>query len=348
MSDLNTKQNHIKQIDRRKFCKQALKQALFIAGLARFAPVEIKNAFASENEIEGTLHKQARYVMGTILDIRVFDQDKEKTNKFFNEAFELADKLDHLLSNHKNTSEISKLNLGEKIRISKHTKEVLEYGRQFQNQTENKFNISVMPLIKLWKEASSKGVFPSDIEIAKAKELSTTNTIDNQGEDYYLSDKKASIATGGIGKGYAVEKIKNLLNKYSINSALINFGHSTIYAHGSPKGQDHWKVALQFPNQSAKGILSLKDQAASASSAFGESFQISEKKLGHIINPLTGIPVKQKRLVAVTSKSSLIAEVASSEAVLSKKANFKEKDFGMYYQDTEETKILGKFDFQKA
>ena len=331
--------------NRRQFCKNAL----LLAGLTPFSPLEsffeLSNAFASP-DIQKKMHKQARYVMGTILDMRVFDQDKEKTNQFFTEAFELADRLDNLLSNHKNSSEISKLNSGKKIRISNYTKEVLDYGRQFQNKTENKFNISVMPLIKLWKEASSKDIFPSDLEIAKAKELSTTKTIDNQGDYYYLADEKASIVTGGIGKGYAVEKIKNLLKKYSIDSALINFGHSTIYAHGSPEGQDSWKVALRFPNEEIKGVISLKNEAASASSAFGESYRISGKKLGHIINPLTGMPVKEKRLVAITSKSSLMAEVASSEAVLSKRTYLNSGDFGMYLQDSKETNIFGSMNFQ--
>lgn len=258
--------------------------------------------------------RQVRYVMGTLLDIRASGGQAEQ---FLSEAFKVTDKLNRLLSNYSPDSEISRLNQGHKLELSGETREVLALGAKYDKYSSGSFNIAVRPLVELWRNAAKENRFPKDKEIELAKQFSKLEALDTSGSKFFLSSQNASIETGGIGKGYALEKIKLLLSKYEVESALINFGHSSIYAHGTPTNQNAWRVALKFPNEKdIKGVFELKDEAASASSSFGDSALVQGKRHGHIIDPASGLPLTEKRLVALTSKSPVEAEVLSSEAVL--------------------------------
>ena len=90
----------------------------------------------------------------------------------------------------------------------------------------------------------------------------------------------AQVDTGGIGKGYAVDRIADLLAARGITRALINFGHSSIYAMGSPPAKSTWRLLLRFPAGEPLGIMELRDQAISASEVLVRSFRIGDRTYG--------------------------------------------------------------------
>ena len=131
-----------------------------------------------------------------------------------------------------------------------------------------------------------------------------------------LQQKGVRIDTGGIGKGYAVDLITRLFRRSGIESGLINFGQSSVYAMGSPPRSPSWSLLLRFQDRDPEGVVKLKDQAFSASDSLGRSFMIRGKKYGHLIDPRNGKPITERIRAVVLAPSATEAEALSKYVIL--------------------------------
>lgn len=296
---------------RRAVCKGIISLAgVVLTPLGAFAKVqEAKRQF-----------REVRHAMGTLLDIAICHNSAKAAREFFDAAFSLVARLELLLSNFYSESEISRLNSlsgKESLRISKETEELLVIGKRFFLLTDRAFDISVRPLIELWRRGAVNQFLPDEKEIQRVKSLVGCDCLEMDGDGRaLLAERGASIETGGIGKGLAVDRITSLFKRFDIESAFVNFGHSTIYAHGVPSMSENWEVLLQFPGAAPIGTLAVRDCALSASSSFGQSFSIGQKQYGHIFDPLTGLPFSSKREIALTTRSAVDAEILSTYLVI--------------------------------
>lgn len=266
------------------------------------------------------LYREVRYVMGTLLDISLYHHDAGAARKSLDEAFSVAQRLDNLLSNYKPQSDINRLNQKAgrgRVKVTPELYEFLEAAKSLSQRTGGAFDITVGPLMNLWRDAHHRGEIPSfdSLRAAQAR-VGYHHLVLHPDLEVELSQEGMEIDTGGIGKGYAVDKILRLFRNYGVTRALINFGHSSIYAMGSPPQAHAWTLLLQFPNQRPLGLLELKDQALSASDTSGRSLEIAGIKYGHIVDPLSGIPITERVQTVVLAPSATEAEVLSKYVTL--------------------------------
>jgi len=117
---------------------------------------------------------------------------------------------------------------------------------------------------------------------------------------------------GGIGKGYAVDRMIALLRRYGVESAMISAGTSTLYALGTPPDEPRgWRVELQSP-EDPDGIeetLFLQNESLSTSGSYEKFFEVDGRRYCHIMDPRTGRPVEGTAAVSVRSKSALESEI---------------------------------------
>ncbi|MFH1370163.1 MAG: FAD:protein FMN transferase [Planctomycetota bacterium] len=115
------------------------------------------------------------------------------------------------------------------------------------------------------------------------------------------------IDLGAIGKGYAADKIGELLHKWSIDTALISAGQSTILPVGVPRGLKGWPLTLSDPTDYSRVLakIYLADFAVSASGL---------QKGAHIINPRSGKPVKRKLAAWATAKTASTGRLTAAAA----------------------------------
>jgi len=264
--------------------------------------------------------REARYVMGTILEITLYYHDVRQARQILEEAFSLAQRLDSLLSNYKSESEINRLNRKAgtgPVKISAELYGFLELAKSLARNTDGAFDITVGPLMELWQKASKQRRFPSEPSTKAAQSLvGSTGLILYLEHKAELRKRGMSIDTGGIGKGYAVDRIADLLKSHGITRALVNFGYSSIRAMGTPPHALAWRLLLQFPGDEPLGILEVKDQALSASSSLGKSFEIEGKTYGHLIDPKLGTAVSKKIQAVVLSQTASVAEALSKYVIL--------------------------------
>lgn len=277
---------------------------------------------AARSEVTATPQKirQVRFVMGTMLDITLYHHDVGIARKSLAEAFSLAERLDSILSNYKPLSEVSRLNHNAgtgKVRVSAELYELLSIAQRLTRKTHGAFDITVGPLMELWRSASKRHRPPSPQSVAQARTLTGMEKIVfYSNREVELEQKGIRIDTGGIGKGYAVDLMVHLLKHAGIKRGLVNFGLSSIYAIGSPPRAPAWRLLVQFPGQSPLGFIEVKDQALSASDSLSRSFQIEGKSYGHLIDPQNGLTVTERTQAMVLAPSATTAEALSKYVIL--------------------------------
>jgi thiamine biosynthesis lipoprotein len=111
---------------------------------------------------------------------------------------------------------------------------------------------------------------------------------------------------GGIGKGYAVDRVVALLRRRGIRSALVNLGGSSVYGLGAPPEREAWEVAVEDPANPAKTALTvpLRDRALSVAGGYGRFFEKDGVTYSHIMDPRTGRPARGVLSVAVVTDSA--------------------------------------------
>jgi thiamine biosynthesis lipoprotein len=115
---------------------------------------------------------------------------------------------------------------------------------------------------------------------------------------------------GGIGKGYAVDRMIGVLKQHGIERALISASESSIYALGTPPGREGWRVRISAPDKPDRDAdqLLLKDESLSTSGSSKKFFRAHGRVYGHILDPRTGYPVRGVLLVAVRAPRALDSE----------------------------------------
>jgi thiamine biosynthesis lipoprotein len=250
--------------------------------------------------------------MGTLLDITLFAPTQHEGREILDGTFEIAEHLDEILSTWKPESPVSVFNRDTSTGlrpVDPHLYTLAVRSKELSEKTDNAFTIGVRPLVEMWETAAKSGVAPSPSAIAHVKALISpsnilTSTPSNLGKSY----PGVSIETGGIGKGYAVDAMRDYLKSQGVRHAFINFGRSSIAAIGTPPEASGWPVELALTESSSEGSLVLRDETLSVSRARGTPFVVNGVAYAHIFDPRSGMPVKASRGAAIRGPSATDGE----------------------------------------
>jgi thiamine biosynthesis lipoprotein len=263
------------------------------------------------------LLRESRYVMGTILTISLCGGEARRTQ--LEQAFSIAHELEATLSNYQSESELSLLNRdGRLLSASPALRKFLQEAKTLSIATRHSFDISIGPLLALWEHAEQRNQLPSPQELAAAREQVTSEAIHiTPGESgVRLSKPGMALDSGGLGKGFAVDRIVSYLKAQQLHCALVDFGHSSSYALGAAPGDTHWRLEIKFPEIKSLGTVELRDQALSASHSFGRPLQIQGQRYGRIIDPRSGMALSSARAAIALSSSATEAEALSKALLL--------------------------------
>ena len=193
---------------------------------------------------------------------------------------------------------------------------MIEQAVQFSRLSGGKFDITVAPLVNLWKAALSGDSLPSLSQRQQAEDCVGYDKIELTPPDQITFRSSCmQLDLGAIGKGYAVDRAGEVLHSYGIRNALINSGGSTILAMGSPPGQTGWLVHLRDPSHKIDPYVMLKDQSVSTSEQTAVSL-LAPESAGHIIDPATGRPIDTQFAVSVITSSGTPSDGLSTTLLL--------------------------------
>ncbi|MGA7752170.1 MAG: FAD:protein FMN transferase [Candidatus Sulfotelmatobacter sp.] len=262
---------------------------------------------------------KGKYVMGTVFEIAAYAESSEKGSAAIDKAMLEIVRMDDLMSNYKPESALSRLNRSAHFHPQKVPPDlyrVIEQAVQFSKLSGGKFDISVAPIVNLWKAALSGDSLPSLSQRQQAEDCVGYDKIELTPPDQITFRSSCmQLDLGAIGKGYAVDRAGEVLHSYGIRNALINSGGSTILALGSPPGQRGWLVHLRDPSHKLDPYVVLKDQSVSTSEQTAVSL-LAPESAGHIIDPTTGRPVETQFAVSVVTSSGTPSDGLSTTLLL--------------------------------
>lgn len=261
------------------------------------------------NSISG-MKRFSHEAMATTFEVIVVHEDQRYAQQAAFAAFREVDRLESELSRFIENSDISRLNnlpANQPLTIGLDTFECLQLSVRIYEQTKEAFDITIGSLLDCWRNKDGSGRRPSAEELNLARQCTGTNLLQlNESEHtIQLLASPMQVDLGGVGKGYAVDRMAELLREWSIDTALISGGYSTVLALEAPAGTKGWPVTLSNPSD-CKQILArpyLHHRALSGSGL---------QKGQHIINPRTAQPVEGKRAAWSSAANAATADALST------------------------------------
>jgi FAD:protein FMN transferase len=275
--------------------------------LAVFAPL---GASLEELRLEASVE-----AMGSTYSLVLYGEDRSRLEAASEDAFEEVRRLDRMLSNYRPESEWSEVNrhaAERPVKVSAELFQLLSACAEYSRQSEGAFDISVGPLMKVWGFYKGTGHLPHRAEVGGAlTKVGYRNVLlDATSRTVRFARRGVELDPGGIGKGYAVDRMVDVLRKDGIASALVSASGSSIYALGAPPGEAGWKVRIRDPKNEAKTVteVTLKDESMSTSGSYEKFFMAEGKIYSHIMDPRTGFPATGMLSASVITPRALDSE----------------------------------------
>ena len=187
---------------------------------------------------------------------------------------------------------------------------------EFHDATQGAFDITVFPLLELWGFTGQSSSPPTDeqIELCLKKVGMRHLDFDPARRSIRFAEPGVQIDFGGVGKGYALQRVRQILHRCGVENALVNFGDSSILAIGQHPFGDSWRVGVQHPDFAEQTVHEwvVRNGSVSTSGASHRFVTGNGKKYGHILNPRSGHPSDPHTSISVHSSCALEAEVLST------------------------------------
>ncbi|WP_281744921.1 FAD:protein FMN transferase [Thermanaerovibrio acidaminovorans] len=285
---------------RRSYLLTAVLALLALAGLAisgarRDLPWEEREVFA----------------MDTLMRLKVQSDDPKVLDRMEEEIR----RLEGLLSAHAPTSEVSILSSTGALKASPETEQVLQLSIQVAQGTHGAFDPTIGALSRLWGIGTEEARVPSREEILRALETVDYRTLRYLG-DHRFSLSAGRLDLGGIAKGFAGDRLVELLASMGIRRAVMDLGGNVVVFGPPPKAV--WRIGIQHPDRprgEVLGVLELPERRAAVvtSGVYERYFERDGVRYHHILDPSTGEPARSGLMaVSVACSSSALADGLST------------------------------------
>jgi FAD:protein FMN transferase len=312
---------------------------LVCAAVSLTAAVE-KEPFRLESSVDA---------MGSTYSMVMLGKDESRLRLAAEEAAEEVQRIDRLLSNYMPNSDLSEVNRGAgkaPVRVVPELFDLLSASVEYSRASGGAFDITVGPLMKIWGFYKGSGRFPHRAEIrgALARSGYQKLQLDAANRTVKFARDGVEIDLGGIGKGYAVDRMVEIIRKNGVDSAMVSAAGSSIYALGNPPGEPRgWKVSIKNPKNRSVTIqdLYLKNESMSTSGNYEKFFFAQGRMWSHIMDPRTGFPAQGILSVSVVAPKTIDSEAWTKPFYINGRqwaANHKPKGFRVFVcEDKKET-----------
>lgn len=263
-------------------------------------------------------------VMGTFTRVVAVAADSDTAKKCIQAALTEIGKVDELMSDYRDDSEISRVNregFNRAVPVSEPTFEVLQRSIEFSQLTAGAFDITVGPLVDLWRSAEKKGTTPTEEEIAQARAKVGFEKLklDETNKTVRFAMAGMRLDLGGIAKGYAVDKAIEAMQKAGAIGGMVDVGGDIRCFGKPPRGKKHWRIGLQNPkltkDESESGlllILKLDSAAVATSGDYQQFILIEDKRYSHILDRRSGTSAQGLASVTIITDNTTDADALAT------------------------------------
>lgn len=252
--------------------------------------------------------------------ITFYAPDEASANKYAQAAFDRIAKLNTILSDYLDDSELTKLSQssgGPARPISPELYAVLDASLLAARQSDGAFDITLGPVIRLWRRARKRKELPTPDRIAET--LARTGyqklTLDPQARTAQLAQSGMVLDLGGIAKGYACDEAIRVLNSLGATRAMVD-GGGGITVSNPPPGEDAWKIAIAIPGVPDFPPLHLHNCSVATSGDAAQFVEIAGKRYSHIVDPATGYGLTNRRQATIIAPLGMTADSLATAACI--------------------------------
>ena len=284
--------------------------------LKQFVVVLLLSVAAAADQPELLRIEKTGDAMGAMYSIVLYGMDRSKMEAAADAAFDEVGRLDAMLSNYRAESEWSKVNrhaAEAPVKVSPELFELLSACVAYSRESEGAFDITVGPLMKLWGFYKGSGRLPGQAEVAAALPKVDYRHIhlDAAAQSVWFDRSGVELDPGGIGKGYAVDRMVDVLRREGVRTALVAASDSSIYGMGAPPTEPKgWRVSIKDPRNARRMVAEafLKDMSISTSGSSEKFFRAEGRIYAHIMDPRTGYPAQGSLSVSVIAPRTVDSE----------------------------------------
>ncbi len=268
-----------------------------------------------------TIYRKAS-LMGCQFDFTVVADNDTKANEYIDIAINEIIRIENLISEWIPATQVSKINQNagkQPVKVDRELLELTERAMLFSKISNGAFDISFASIDKIWKFDGSMTQVPDAEAIKKSVEkIGYENIIiDKENSTVFLKIPGMKIGFGSIGKGYAADKAKDLLQSKGAIAGIINASGDMAVWGKQTDGKD-WTVGIINPLNKNKifATFPISKGAVVTSGTYEKSITLNGKKYSHIIDPRTGYPAMGIISVTVFAKSAELANGLSTSIVV--------------------------------
>lgn len=249
-------------------------------------------------------HTEYGFAMGTSISVTLYDKN-ENLDKISDEIFAELKRIDEEVISWR--SEVSRLyevnstySVTDNVHLDNELYEVINDSLDICNSSRGALDITLRPLLNLWNiESATKDSFfiPSDDDIANQLENVGYENIKLTEDEKSISISKGNmiIDLGAVGKGYALDVVRDTIKKYNLDGCIVSVGGSVIVC-GSKPDESEWKVGIRNPQGNIDDMIGYltfpagSDICVSTSGDYEKYIEHQGKIYHHIIDRTTGFP----------------------------------------------------------
>jgi thiamine biosynthesis lipoprotein len=267
--------------------------------------------------------RSVRRKMGSRFEVTAVHPDAATAWRAVEAAYAEIDRLEALISEWIDTSEVSALNrdAGVKpVRVSPEVLALVERALSVSRLTGGAFDVTWLSVGRLWdfKAEHPAKPDPAALREALAGVGADKVVVDAAAGTVFLRDPRTRIGFGAIGKGWAANVAVRVLRGHGASGGVVNAG-GDLLAFGRREDGHPWRVGIANPLDRDRvfGYLEVTDQAVVTSGDYEKYVMIDGERFSHILDPRTGYPAREVRSATIICPDAELADaLATAVSVL--------------------------------
>ena len=267
-----------------------------------------------------------RRAMGSPFTITIATDDSLGAARAASNAYGLVDSLNHILSDYIDSSEINRLSAtsgqGRYVPVSASLFDILDRAQTAARLTDGGYDITIGPVVRLWRKARKTGIPPVRREIAAALQHCGYRYLhlDTANRSVWLEKAGMQLDVGGLGKGFVAQAVLDRLRSAGFIQTMVNAG-GKIVTGPPPAGQSGWIIGINAPGEKEQLLpiyLSLDKMSVATSGDIYQFMEWKGRRYSHIIDPHTGLGLTRRRNVTAIAADGTTADwLATACSILS-------------------------------
>jgi thiamine biosynthesis lipoprotein len=271
----------------------------------------------------GNLKKQSLRLMGNRFELTVMEPDAGKADWLIELAITEIRRIEAVFSTFLPDSETNRINemAGiSPVEVSAEMIGLIQRAQRISALTQGAFDLSYGSIDKrFWNFDQTMKTLPDAAVARKAVRLINFRNIevDPLNRTVFLKEKGMRIGFGGIGKGYAADRAKEVLTKEGVTSGIVN-ASGDLTAWGKQENGEPWTIGIADPNAANHlfSYINITDMSVATSGNYEKFVEINGKRYSHTIDPRTGMPVSGIKSVTIISPFAELSDALATPVMI--------------------------------